>query len=42
MTVQRDLQCQNCDGREVWRIETMREKGIHLIENNIDKEGPYR
>lgn len=96
MTMQRDLQCPNCDGREIWRIETMHERdeslqpkpmgvrleprmfrglenhgkfetlickkcgytewyakaigflksdpvnGVHLIKNDIDKEGPYR
>jgi hypothetical protein len=97
MTLQRDLKCPNCDGREIWRIETMHERGrssahpqpmgvtletrmfgdpdargkfetlickacgytewyaraigflkndpvngIHLIVNNVDKEGPYR
>ena len=27
MTLQRDLTCPNCEGREIWRIETMRERG---------------
>jgi hypothetical protein len=27
MTLKRDLVCPNCEGREIWRIETMRERG---------------
>jgi hypothetical protein len=27
MTLKRDLICPNCDGREIWRIETMQERG---------------
>ena len=26
MTLKRDLQCPNCDGREMWRLETMMER----------------
>jgi predicted nucleic-acid-binding Zn-ribbon protein len=27
MTLKRDLKCPNCDGHEIWRIETMNEHG---------------
>lgn len=27
MTLRRDLCCPNCQGREIWRIETMHERG---------------
>ncbi len=27
MTIKRDLVCPNCDGREIWRIERMQERG---------------
>ncbi|MGZ3407004.1 MAG: hypothetical protein ACXVAN_11210 [Polyangia bacterium] len=27
MTLKRDLTCPNCEGREIWRIETMHERG---------------
>ena len=27
MSMKRDLICPTCDGREIWRIETMKERG---------------
>jgi len=27
MTMKRDMQCPNCDGREMWRLDTMMERG---------------
>jgi len=27
MTLKRDLRCPNCEGREIWRIQTMKERG---------------
>jgi len=27
MSLKRDLSCPNCDGREIWRIERMQERG---------------
>jgi hypothetical protein len=31
MTLKRDLACPNCDGRQIWRLETMRERGASAL-----------